>query len=311
MTMLFGEIYYLSSTELVRRPSDILGIFQYAKRNRAEFTGRGVMLINNEVIEHIYDENSVENEIIGALRDNRVEVFYQPIYNTKTHKFTSAEALVRIRSREGNIIPPGRFIAVAEKRGLILRLGERVFETVCRFIVQHDIHAMGLEYIECNLSVVQCAYDHLAQDFIAIMEKYHVDANDIVLEITESASIIEKEILLDNMNALRKVGVRFALDDFGTGQSNLSYIVDMPIDIVKFDRGMTNAYFDNGNGKPVMDAAMGMIQKLELEIVSEGIEEKEQFAKLDELGIDYIQGYYFSKPRNAAEFISFIQSNNA
>ena len=84
-----------------------------------------------------------------------------------------------------------------------------------------------------------------------------------------------------------------------------------PIDIVKFDRGMTNAYFDNGKGKPVMDAAMGMIQKLKLEIVSEGIEEKEQFAKLDELGIDYIQGYYFSKPRNAAEFISFIESNNA
>ena len=186
-----------------------------------------------------------------------------------------------------------------------------MFEKVCRFIVQHDIHAMGIEYIECNLSVVQCAYDHLAQDFIAIMEKYHVDANDIVLEITESASITEKKILLDNMNALRKVGVRFALDDFGTGQSNLSYIVDMPIDIVKFDRGMTNAYFDNGKGKPVMDAAMGMIQKLKLEIVSEGIVEKEQLAKLDELGIDYIQGYYFSKPRNAAEFISFIESNNA
>ena len=87
MTMLFGEIYYLRSTEIVRRPSDILGLFQYAKRNRAEFTGRGVMLINNEVIEHIYDENSVENEIIEALRDNRVEVFYQPIYNTKTHKY--------------------------------------------------------------------------------------------------------------------------------------------------------------------------------------------------------------------------------
>lgn len=154
------------------------------------------MLINNEVIEHIYDENSVENEIIEALRDNRVEVFYQPIYNTKTNKFTSAEALVRIRSREENIIPPGRFIAVAEKRGLILRLGERVFEIVCRFIVQHDIHAMGIEYIECNLSVVQCAYDHLAQDFIAIMEKYHVDANDIVLEITESASITEKRYCL-------------------------------------------------------------------------------------------------------------------
>lgn len=85
----------------------------------------------------------------------------------------------------------------------------------------------------------------------------------------QSLHLSLKKILLDNMNALRKVGVRFALDDFGTGQSNLSYIVDMPIDIVKFDRGMTNAYFDNGKGKPVMDAAMGMIQKLKLEIVSE------------------------------------------
>ncbi len=75
MTMLFGKYIYLRSTELVRRPSDILGLFQYAKRNRAEFTGRGVMLINNEVIEHIYDENSVENEIIEALRDNRLRYF--------------------------------------------------------------------------------------------------------------------------------------------------------------------------------------------------------------------------------------------
>ena len=84
----------------------------------------------------------------------------------------------------------------------------------------------------------------------------------------------------------------------------------MPIDIVKFDRGMTNAYFDNGKGKPVMDAAMGMIQKLKLEIVSEGIEEKEQFAKLDELGIDYIQGYYFSRPLPQDKFISEVKRVN-
>lgn len=142
------------------------------------------------------------------------------------------------------------------------------------------------------------------------MDKYSIDPKDIVLEITESASVLEKQILLQNMNELRKIGVRFALDDFGTGQSNLNYIVDMPIDIVKFDRGMTSAYFANGKGKPVMDAAMGMIQKLELEIVSEGIEQKEQFKKLDEMGIDYIQGYYFSKPRDSKEFLSFIRNEN-
>lgn len=126
----------------------------------------------------------------------------------------------------------------------------------------------------------------------------------------QSLHLSLKKILLDNMNALRKVGVRFALDDFGTGQSNLSYIVDMPIDIVKFDRGMTNAYLTT-EGQAGYGCRNGHDSKLELEIVSEGIEEKEQLAKLDELGIDYIQGYYFSKPRNAAEFISFIESNNA
>lgn len=142
------------------------------------------------------------------------------------------------------------------------------------------------------------------------MEKYNVDPGSIVLEITESASIAEKAILLENMNRLRKVGVRFALDDFGTGQCNLNYIVEMPVDIVKFDSVMTKAYFKNGKGKLVMDAAMGMIHKLNLEIVSEGIEEKKQFERLDNLGIDYIQGYYFSKPKEQDDFINFIKENN-
>ena len=112
------------------------------------------------------------------------------------------------------------------------------------------------------------------------------------------------------MQRLRNVGVRFALDDFGTGNSNLNYIVDMPVDIVKFDRTMTNAYFNNGRGKPVMDAAMGMIQELNLEIVSEGIEEKAQYRELSDLGIDYIQGYYFSKPKEQNEFVEFIRDKN-
>ena len=310
MRMLPLEMYCIETTENVLRSTDILSIFQYAKQNRAEFPCEDAVIIDNAVVERIYDEKSVENEIIDALNEDRVEVFYQPIFCTRRRCFTTAEALVRIKSRDGEIIPPGRFIGIAEKRGLIIRLGERVFEKVCQFIVDNDIHKLGLEYIEINLSVIQCAYENLARDFIEIMDKYSIDPNDIVLEITESASVLEKQILLQNMNELRKIGVRFALDDFGTGQSNLNYIVDMPIDIVKFDRGMTSAYFANGKGKPVMDAAMGMIQKLELEIVSEGIEQKEQFNKLDEMGIDYIQGYYFSKPRDGKEFISFIKNEN-
>ena len=104
-------------------------------------------------------------------------------------------------------------------------------------------------------------------------------------------------------------GVRFSLDDFGTGQSNLNYIVDMPVDIVKFDRDMTNAYFENGKAKYVMDGAMHMVQGMNLEIVSEGIETREQYETMEELGISYIQGYYFSKPLSEQQFLQFISAD--
>lgn len=104
-------------------------------------------------------------------------------------------------------------------------------------------------------------------------------------------------------------GVHFSLDDFGTGQSNLNYIVDMPVDIVKFDRSMTNSYFENGKAKYVMEAAIHMIHGMNLEIVSEGIETKEQYQTMEDLGISHIQGYYFSKPLPEDEFIEFLEKN--
>lgn len=310
MHMLPYEVYYMESTAEVKSSLDILGIFQYARQSRATFTSREVMEITNEVINIIYDEKNIENEIIDALNENRIEVFYQPIYATERSSFTTAEALVRMRDRDGSIVPPAKFIDVAEKRGLIIRLGERVFEKVCQFIVGEHIEQMGLDYIEINLSVIQCAYENLADDFITIMDEYRVDPKRIVLEITESASTLEKKILLSNMEKLRNVGVKFALDDFGTGQSNLNYIVDMPVDIIKFDKTMTDAYFTNSKGKHVMNAAMGMIKNLDLDIVSEGIEREEQFTKLDDIGIDFIQGYYFSKPIEKEQFVEFLKENN-
>lgn len=199
---------------------------------------------------------------------------------------------------------------MAEKRGLIIQLGEIVFRKVCEFIKEYDLKEYGLKYIEVNLSMVQCGYENLADDFIQIMQETKVDPTAIILEITESASLREKSILLENMKKLKAIGVRFALDDFGTGQSNLNYIVEMPIDVVKFDSTMINAYFENGTATYVMDAAMNMIQGMDLAIVSEGIEEKEQYAKMKQLGIDYIQGYYFSKPVETEKFIDFIKENS-
>lgn len=294
--------YYVPSPRIVSEAKGYLLLFQYARQLEQDY-----VLIDETIAENLYREQNVKRMLIDAIREDRVEVFYQPIYSTHKNSFVSAEALVRIRDEEGNIIMPGNFIEVAERTGLIMRLGEIVFEKVCQLIQEKNPMQYGIEYIEVNLSVIQCGYENLASSYIKIMKKYKVPPNVINLEITETATLNEKRTLLANMHELREYGVTFSLDDFGTGQSNLNYIVDMPVDIVKFDKDMIQSYFENDKAKFVMDAAMHMIHGLDLRIVSEGIETKEQYATMEKLGINYIQGYYFSKPLPEETFITFIK----
>ena len=126
----------------------------------------------------------------------------------------------------------------------------------------------------------------------------------------KEGSIVKRKRLMENMNKLIDYGVTFSLDDFGNGQSNLNYIVDMPVQIVKFDRDMIQSYFKNEKAKLVLNATMRMVHDMGLKVVSEGVETKEQLDMLVELGIDYIQGYYFSKPLPADEFMAFMIENN-
>ena len=267
--------------------------------------------VDKEMVESMRKEKAVERMIEKALRDNRVLVYYQPIFSTEKQRFTAAEALVRIKDRDGRIVSPGEFIPVAEKNGKIIDIGNEVFRQVCKFIKEENPSQYGIEYIEVNLSVAQCADAALAENYISAMKIYDINPKHINLEITESVSAKSKEILLENMNKLIEYGVNFSLDDFGTGQSNLNYIVDMPADIVKFDKGMIDAYFEENNKKAkyVMDAAMHMIHGMGLKIVSEGIETSEQYDKMHEMGISYVQGYYFSQPLEKNEFVKYLAEN--
>ena len=273
---------------------------------RKDFTDNSIILDETQIGQYKERERT-EAMLRSALEDDRVEVFFQPIYSTRLRRFVSAEALVRIRDQEGSIIPPGKFIPIAERNGLISQIGERVFDKTCAFIQENQLRKRyGIEYVEVNLSVRQCEDLGLAKTYIHIMEKYQLDPSCINLEITESASIKTRDNLLKNMQALMNYGVKFSLDDFGNGESNLNYIVDMPVSIVKFDRDMTQAFFSGQKAKFVMEASMHMIHDMKLEIVSEGVETREQVEAIETLGIEYIQGYYFSKPLPGEEFLKFV-----
>lgn len=299
---------YMPDAAMVGDYQEMVHLMQYARWKSSDHSATNFKEVDFDFVEQMRKEKSMEQMLDEAMKEDRIEVYYQPIFSTKAKKFVSAEALVRMRDRDGNLVPPGAFIAVAEANGKILQLGEIVFEKVCRFFTKEQLEQYGLHYIEVNLSVVQCGYPGLADDYIGIMEKYQINPRYINLEITESASMAAKKTLLENMRRLMEYGVFFSLDDFGTGQSNLNYIVDMPVNIVKFDREMSQAFFQDEKAKYVMNAAMQMIHGMKLKIVSEGIETEEQYLAMEELSIDYIQGYYFSKPLPEAAFLAFLQS---
>ena len=303
-------LYYVPNPRCVNTPREILEFLRFIGLRKINPHDGMFHVIDSQMIEQIQAERATVQMIRDALAEDRVVVYYQPIYSVDHKSFTSAEALVRIVDREGKLVPPGMFIQVAEENGLIIELGKRVFEKTCQFYKNAGLESYGVEYIEVNLSVAQCADAKLSEDYIGIMENASIEPHRINLEITESTSAQEKQTLISHMDRMISRGVNFSLDDFGSGASNLNYIMDMPVQIVKFDKEMTQAYFSSEKAKYVMEAAMHMIHGLGLEIVAEGVETEDQYSKLKDLKINYIQGYYFSKPLPEQEFLSFLRREN-
>lgn len=257
-----------------------------------------------------YHETNMQiiNKIEYALKNDMFEVYYQPIYSFEKKKFVSCEALVRMHDKSGKIIMPTEFIPIAEQNDLICEIGEVVFDKVCRFISSEDFKKITLDYIEVNLSMVQFVKDEYSTVLMDIMKKYNVDPKRINFEITETGGNGDLGVVTyANMNELISNGSTFSLDDFGTGNSNLNYIANLPVNIIKFDKKMVDSFFENEKAKYIMDTAIKMIKGLKLEIVLEGIENKEQLDAVKCLGVDFIQGYYFSKPLSQAEFLDFIR----
>ena len=305
------SFYNITDPSCVNSPKELLELLRYASRQKSSSMDGIFHVIDESTVAQIGAEYETTQMIMDALNEDRIVVHYQPIYSMEKKRFTSAEALVRIVDRDGSLIPPGAFIQAAENNGMIIEIGKRVFEKVCRFFRENQLETYGIDYVEVNLSVVQCVNDKLVDDYISIMENARIDPRRINFEITESTSLRGKRTMIANMDRMINYGVNFALDDFGTGASNLNYIVDMPVEIVKFDRGMIQAYFASGKAKYVMDAAMHMIHGMGLSIVAEGVETEEQYRKMEEIKINYIQGFYFSKPLPEQDFLEFLQRENS
>jgi EAL domain-containing protein (putative c-di-GMP-specific phosphodiesterase class I)/GGDEF domain-containing protein len=267
----------------------------------------GKIIIDETAIQERFNKQKIEKALNDAINNGEVIVNYQPIYNNKLDKFTSAEALMRIKDKDGKFIPPDIFIPIAEKNGLIIKLGMNLFEQVCELIQKNDLQNTSLKYIEVNLSVIQCMQQDLADKLLMTMKKYDVPPSFINFEITETAASNSESTLLSNMKKLLGENSSFSLDDYGSGYSNINYVLDLPISLIKYDKNMIWSYFDNEKGRVILNYTVNMTKELNLKSLAEGVETKEQCEQIKQLGIEYTQGFYFSKPLPPDEFVKKIK----
>jgi EAL domain-containing protein (putative c-di-GMP-specific phosphodiesterase class I)/GGDEF domain-containing protein len=248
---------------------------------------------------------SIDYLIEDALKYRKFEVYYQPIYSVKEKKFTAAEALLRLKTDEFGFISPDIFIPAAEQSGAIHRIGHYVLEEVCRFIAEDEFKDLEIECIDVNLSTIQCLEKNLAREVAMILGAYSVQPSQINLEITETATVFGESEMDANIESLSARGFTFSLDDYGTGYSNISRAINMPLSVIKLDKSITNVE-RNTKLYSIGENTVRMIKDMNMKIVAEGIEDKKTLQLFEEMGCDYIQGFYFSKPLPKDEFIKFI-----
>lgn len=252
---------------------------------------------------------NLDSIIDNAIANDKLSVYYQPIYSINEKRFNSAEALIRLNDDIYGFISPELFIPAAEKSGAIHKIGKFVMESVCSFIASDDFRKLGLDYIEVNLSVVQCMNNNLANDILSIIKKYGVSSEQLNLEITETAAANFQNIISENLKTLSDAGISFSLDDFGTGYSNIRRVASLPLKIVKLDKTFVNNE-NNPKMMIVLKNTIKMLKALNMEIVVEGIETQKCMETFAALECEYIQGYYYSKPLPKKCFIEFIDENN-
>lgn len=253
--------------------------------------------------------NDMDTIINRGIAKYNFQMYYQPIYSIEKGKFVSAEALIRLEDEQYGFVSPALFIPEAEESGAIHQIGDFVLEDVCRFIGSSDFEALGLEYIEVNLSVGQCMESDLFEKIDALMEKYGVLPSQINLEITETGVDYDPVTTDRNISLLTQKGITFSLDDYGTGYSSIKRVVTLPLNIVKLDKSLVDD-MDSPLMWIVITNTVNMLKRMDKKILVEGVETKRALDKFTELGCDYIQGYYFSKPLNESQFLKFIISKN-
>ena len=248
----------------------------------------------------------LHNEILKGVQLGQFFLVYQPIYDMASGRFNKCEALVRWQHPERGLISPLDFISVAERTGAIRPLGLWILQQGLRDLQHFNSQGLQLQ-MSINRSSQEFNVHHVADEWLLLIQQAGIDCEQLIFEITESLFMDRISVQQSNIIKLHQHGLRLAIDDFGTGYSALNYLSRYPVNFIKIDKSFVVEVATQEKARSLVAVLINMAKVLDVQVVAEGVETQAQLAVLRELGCDYIQGYYFSKPLRSADLVQFIQ----
>lgn len=251
-------------------------------------------------------QRQMENDFKSAIANREFKVYYQPKYDVNTENIVGAEALVRWQKTDGTLISPGAFIPLFESDGLVVHLDEYVFESVCQFQKERMENKLEIVPISVNLSRASIHFSDVVERYVDIVNQKQIPFECVPIELTESATLYSEKIL-EITDQLVNAGFTLHMDDFGSGYSSLTSLNELNFSAVKLDKSLID-YIDQVRGKKIVQQAIDLGHGLDMKVVAEGVESKEQRDCLKEMHCDMIQGFYYSKPLKQEDFIEKLRA---
>lgn len=301
MGVVISQQDYSCATEMIRDADLAMYEAKAAGGNRWS-------LFNQRLQETVKARMKIECDLRHAIDRNELELFYQPIVSLDDGRLEGVEALLRWHSRDGGEVDPETFIPVAEETGLIVQLGAWVVNEACRQMQEwrKNDPSCTPPCIHVNVSRIQLLFPSFYDTVVTALSTYDLPAEKLHVEVTESILVEDQRRIVSMMDRLKDLGVKIDMDDFGTGQSSLSCLHEFPIDVLKIDRSFICNVRETREFAALLQAILTLADHLDLQVISEGVEDREQLETLRSMGCQYGQGFYFSTPVSAAGLSDYL-----
>lgn len=268
-----------------------IALYESKETGRDAFT-----LFSEEMTRKVEERVALEIELREAIRCGQFYLDYQPVVDPKTQRIASLEALVRWHHPIRGRVPPLQFIGIAERTGQICEIGAFVIGEACRQVSEWQLGGAQPVPVAINVSCKQLDQRSIVQAVKAALASAQISPSLLRIEITESVFMEASDVRVQHLNELRQLGIQVSVDDFGTGYSSLAYLKQLPVDCLKIDRAFVRDIDSGGADEEIVNAIIRMADSLNLATVAEGVETQEQARRLRDLGVTYVQGFYFSPP---------------